>query len=93
MLRLAACKGSEVQACWFLPSSPAQYEDIKDAIKALEATNGKQLQGRTITVEYVQNENPFGKDDDGPRGGGRSRSPAPRSRGGRSRSRTPPRRR
>ncbi|KAG1678048.1 hypothetical protein FOA52_000844 [Chlamydomonas sp. UWO 241] len=60
-----------------------QYDDIKDAIRALESENGKQFKGRTITVEYVQNENPWG-DRDGDRrgggGGGRSRSRSPRRR-------------
>lgn len=41
-----------------LPDGAAiQFEDVKDSIKALEGTNGKQFMGRTITVEYVQNEN------------------------------------
>ncbi len=45
---------------------PAQFVDMKDAVRALEATNGKQFMQRTITVEYVQNENPFGsRDGDG----------------------------
>jgi RNA recognition motif-containing protein len=35
--------------CTFL-----QFEDLKDAIKALEGTNGRQFMGRTISVEYVQ---------------------------------------
>ncbi|GAX78203.1 hypothetical protein CEUSTIGMA_g5645.t1 [Chlamydomonas eustigma] len=62
-----------------------QFDDIKDAQKAMEGTNGKQFMGRTITSEYVQNENPFSRSTGGGGGGGgRSRSRSPVRRGGRS---------
>jgi len=64
-----------------------QFDDIKDAQKAMEGTNGKQFMGRTITSEYVQNENPFSRSiaaAGGGGGGGRDRSRSPPLRGGRS---------
>jgi len=78
-----------------------QFDSIDDAIKALEATNGRKLSGRTITVEYTQNEDPFAARDKDRGGRGRSisRSPPRRSRspsydrGRRARSRSPERRR
>ncbi len=32
--------------------------DVETASRALERTNGTQFEGRTLTVEYVQNEDP-----------------------------------
>ncbi|KAF5833569.1 hypothetical protein DUNSADRAFT_10060 [Dunaliella salina] len=64
-----------------------QFEDIEDAMYAMKKTNFSNLMGRTITVEYVQNE--------GGRRRERSLSPRPRSRSRsprRSFSRSPPRR-
>eukprot|EP00195_Chlamydomonas_chlamydogama_P007005 CAMPEP_0202893732 /NCGR_PEP_ID=MMETSP1392-20130828/3259_1 /ASSEMBLY_ACC=CAM_ASM_000868 /TAXON_ID=225041 /ORGANISM="Chlamydomonas chlamydogama, Strain SAG 11-48b" /LENGTH=275 /DNA_ID=CAMNT_0049578173 /DNA_START=93 /DNA_END=920 /DNA_ORIENTATION=- len=54
-----------------------QFDSIDDAIKALEATNGRKLSGRTITVEYTQNEDPFAaRDKDrGGRGGASAGAP------------------
>jgi len=54
-----------------------QYDSIKDAVRALESENGRQLKGRTITVEYVEKERGWG---DRGAGGSRSRSPRRRSR-------------
>lgn len=64
-----------------------QFETIAEAKRALEATDGTKILGRSVAVEYVANNDPYA-----PRGGsGRDRS---RSRErDRSRSRTPPRRR
>ncbi|KXZ52904.1 hypothetical protein GPECTOR_8g283 [Gonium pectorale] len=52
-----------------------QFPDVESAVRALERTNGAQMDGRTLTVEYVQNEDPSFRDD---RGGRDSRSPAER---------------
>ncbi|KAL6747989.1 hypothetical protein V8C86DRAFT_3147334 [Haematococcus lacustris] len=35
-----------------------QFEQLEDAEYAMKRSNGTQLLGRTVTVEYVQNENP-----------------------------------
>ncbi|KAG2491881.1 hypothetical protein HYH03_009833 [Edaphochlamys debaryana] len=35
-----------------------QFADVADAIRALERCNGAQMEGRTLAVEYVQNEDP-----------------------------------
>ncbi|GFR43718.1 hypothetical protein Agub_g4829 [Astrephomene gubernaculifera] len=71
-----------------------QFPDIESAIRALERTNGAQMEGRTLTVEYVQNEDPnFRLDDFRDRDRSRSRSRDRGGRGGRGRSpsRSPPR--
>ncbi|KNA09461.1 hypothetical protein SOVF_153420 isoform A [Spinacia oleracea] len=58
-----------------------QYEDLEDAIKALEATNSSKMLDRVISVEYAARD-----DDDNRRGGqsperrGRDRSPDRRRR-------------
>ncbi|KAG1671897.1 hypothetical protein FOA52_003464 [Chlamydomonas sp. UWO 241] len=65
-----------------------QFEDIKDAERALDATNGRNFMGRTISVEYVANV-PFFEREGNERagdGGGYDRRDRSRSR---SRSRRP----
>ncbi|KAG2453935.1 hypothetical protein HYH02_002138 [Chlamydomonas schloesseri] len=78
-----------------------QFQNVDDAIKAMERANGAQMEGRTLAVEYVQNEDPNlrmaeysrgGRDDRG--GGGRYRSRSrsrSRDRYRRSPERSPPR--
>ncbi|GLC40700.1 hypothetical protein PLESTB_000031300 [Pleodorina starrii] len=46
-----------------------QFADVESAVRAMERCNGAQMEGRTLAVEYVQNEDPnirvpdFGRDD------------------------------
>lgn len=54
-----------------------QYDNVDDAKYALDKTNGTELMGRTITVEFTQNEDPYG-DKEKERSRGRSRSRSPR---------------
>ncbi|KAG2434118.1 hypothetical protein HXX76_007845 [Chlamydomonas incerta] len=63
-----------------------QFQNVEDAIKAMDRANGAQMEGRTLAVEYVQNEDPNtrvaeygrsgsgGRDERGGGGGGRYRS-------------------
>lgn len=62
------------------PPVPMQFDDIKDAIRALEDAHGKQLMGRTIAVQYGKPFTPRDDDRGGDRRDVRSRSPAPRRR-------------
>lgn len=69
-----------------------QYDAIEEAIKAVEATDNSELDGRVITVEFAAREDGEGPryDDEPPRGGEHRRSPDYGRY--RSRSPTPPRR-
>lgn len=67
-----------------------QFETVEQAAEALKRTHGSEMMGRTLTVEFVANEDPYVTGRRSPARGGRERSRSPyRSR---SRSRSPRRR-